>query len=621
MSLEEKEKELYGMSAKGDGQIVDLNALREEAAPKQEEEPESAWGFNKPKITDFEEETSSKVASKVGFFTKFAFWILIAAVLVGGGFLYYFISQYSKSKDLALDVKAPGKIMVAKPFEISVDVENKSQNILKQAKISIKLPDGVISLDNKNPDIQTYEEAVGDLNSQAIVRKKYKAVILKDEQSIKKFDIVFSYIPENLNTRFEKAKTIEITAEQSAIAVNLTTPQKVFNGEIFEMGVSYQNLSDFDFENARLQVVYPNGFTFKESSTSSSVSNNIWKFDRVSKNDGEKNISIKGSLRGADQSFFEIKSQFFAVFNQREYVISEKSANLSIASSPISLAIVANNSPEYISAQGDNLNYQVSYRNNTDVGLTDVVIKLKLSGEMYDFKTLQSNGSFDSINNTITWNAGNIPEFKLLPQNAQGTVSFNIMTKQEYPIKRMFDKNFILKVSGEINSPTVPYNVSSDKTFGLASLETKVRGYAELNAVLETLKGPNPPKVNKPTTYNVKLVIKNYSTDIKDIKVTTLLQSGVKWLNVVKSNSDTIPLYNERTGEVEWQIPKMPATKGVIGIPLEASFQVEGTPNITQAGQQFLILGQTTFNATDEFTNLPMTGKTDVLKTAQNAVN
>ena len=620
MSLEEKEKELYGMAAQKAEDAVDLRK-KEISQEDGGEQFENAWGDNAAKITDFPESVASKVVRKASFYGKISFWLIVFVALAGVGFTYYFLNQYSKSKDLNFDVEAPSKVMVARPFEITIDLDNKSQNTLGQGQIMIKLPDGMISLDNNNPDMMLVSDGVGDLNPNGTAQKTYKLVILKDEQSIKKLDITFSYVPQNLNTRFEKEKTIEILADQPAVSLNLTTPQKVFNGETFEMGAAYQNISDYNFENLRLQMVYPQNFSYKDSSPTSTLSNNSWSLGSLASGSGEKDISIKGALSGVDQSFSEIKAQLYATFGQKEYLINEKSASLSIAASPLSLSLLANGDANYAASYNDSLRYQVFYKNNTDVGLNDVVIKVKLSGEMFDFSSLHTNGSFDSVSNTITWNASNISDLKLLQQNAQGEVDFDIKTKATYPIRRISDKNYTLKASGEIDSPTVPYNVSSDKTVGLANLETKVKGYAEISATLQRVKGLYPMQVNKSTDFNVKILIKNYATDIKDVSVKTNLLSGVKWLNVVKSNTDTIPSYNDRTGEIIWQIPQIPATKGVISTPVEADFQIEVTPNITQLNQLVSVMAGLNLTATDAFTNLPMESRTEILRVDSNVVN
>jgi len=192
-----------------------------------------------------------------------------------------------------------------------------------------------------------------------------------------------------------------------------------------------------------------------------------------------------------------------------------------------------------------------------------------------------------------------------------------------YPIKKLSDKDFILKVAAEISSPTVPYYVASDKTIGLADFETKVVGAAIIssqaffrdNASGIINKGSLPPKVNMPTNFTIHWQITNYSTDIKNVEVKAYLQSGVRWTNNVKSNISSMPTYNERTQEVVWQINNIAATKGIISQPIEAIFQVEATPNVAQVGENLPLLSQTILRAVDEFVNVDLTASALSLNT------
>jgi len=65
-----------------------------------------------------------------------------------------------------------------------------------------------------------------------------------------------------------------------------------------------------------------------------------------------------------------------------------------------------------------------------------------------------------------------------------------------------------------------------------------------------------------------------------------------------------LPSYDERTQEVVWNIDKILATKGIISSPVEAIFQVEATPNVTQTGTNMPLLGQTTIRASDDFNKI-----------------
>ncbi len=611
MSLKDVEKKLYGFSKKEEKK--EEKKTESPFVEEEKKELKNDWEDLDKNVTF--DSGQNKISKKIGVFTKTTFWIAVALFLVLAGFVYYFISQFNKTKDFRFEIKGPSKVMIARPFEISIELENKSKSTLKQPEILIMLPESVISLDS-NGDKQIIKENLGSIESGALVQKRYNLAIIKDEGLIKKIDVSFSYFPPDIKTRFEKKKAIEIEAGQPAISVNMSTPQKIFNSEDLEIVLDYKNLSDYDFKNVKLQMVYPNNFIFKNTTASTTSGNNVWVFNDLPAS-SHGNFIIKGLLQGPDQSFYEIKSQLFVTFNNKEYLISEKTANLVIASSPLSLFINLKDNPNYVASPGEDLTYRLFYKNNTDVGLTDAVIKAKVNGMMYDFTTTRTNGNFDSVNNVIIWNASNVPALKLLEPGKEGYVEFSIKTKENYPIKRMFDNNFVLKVQAEITSPTVPYNVSSDESVGLASLETKIRGNIEVSASYEILKGSYPPKAGQTTTFAVKWSIKNYSTNVKNAEVKTYLQSGAKWLNIVRSDAGSIPSYNERTGEIIWTIDRILATKGVINKSLEAVFDIEITPNIIQKGQLLPILGDTEISAEDEFTGVRLTNKIKNLTTDQ----
>jgi len=332
----------------------------------------------------------------------------------------------------------------------------------------------------------------------------------------------------------------------------------------------------------------------------------------------ENNVSIKGNIVGPENIFFDMEAKIFIELEGKEYPLIGKTANLGIASSPLSLSIVPNNDPNFVAFPGDTINYSVNYANNTEDNLQDAVIKVKVSGAMFDFASYQGNGFFDSNSNTVIWNASQEPGLKNLSPGAKGTVSFSFKTKAIYPIKKLSDKNFSLKAEGEISSPTVPYYISSDKTIGVNSVETKIGGRTEISAYAEyNKKGPYPPQVNKPTRYLVHWIIKNYATDKKDVKIKAVLQSGASWTGAVVANIDTdgLPTYNERTQEVSWSIGRVIANKGVAGKPRETTFEVEIAPSISQVNAPLPILSATQFTATDEFTNLQVDTGADTLQT------
>lgn len=609
MSLEELEKKLYGLDRKDDAERREL--------PKKEQYE------NEPVVQTSWEKEAEPVAQEekgkgMGTGIKVAFWGGIIALLAVGGAAYYYISEYYKTKDLVFDAQTVEKVLIGRPFDVTVDVENKSQAILRQGKILVRLPDGVVQIGN-DTEKQTIEEEVGDVAAGESIEKKYTLVIVKDEQSTKKVETNFSYLPQNINTRFERDKTLEVNVDQSAITLNFTTPQKVFSTENFDMSIQYHNISDMEFKDAKIKLVTAKGFVYKDASIKPELGNDSWNIASLPP-EAENTIAVKGSLEGVGQESFEIKAQVVEMLNGKEYVINEKVANLGIASSPLSLEILANNNPQYIAKPGETVSYVLHYKNNTEVGLNDAVIKATVKGEMFDITSLRTKGSFDSITNTLTWTAASNPELKLLNPGAEGTVDFTIPIKTGYPISRMFDKNFTVKVGAEIDSPTVPYNVASDRTVGFANSEVKISGDISISDAADRVKVLPALQANKPTKYTVTWTIRNYSTDMTGVRVVSGLQPGVKWLGGIKSNSGTDPVYNDRTGELEWKIDKIIATKGAIGIPTQVTFQIEVTPNVTQVGAVLDLTKDVTLTATDGFTGEAVSRSLKGLQTGEPVV-
>ncbi|MEK9154456.1 MAG: hypothetical protein AAB596_00045 [Patescibacteria group bacterium] len=612
MALEDLEKKLYNQKSPEES---DLKKRAEISADLKTDKDKSNESLQDVKSWhDEKKENSSKMPNifmKIGQIGKWLFWILLIVVLglaaLSGLYLY---DYFSTDREVILSASAPSSVMVGVPFELMINFDNSSQDILKDADFSIFLPEGTAII-GQGADKRTFSKKIGDIEAGLGFQEKINLIALGSNEAVRNFNISFSY-SSVLKSRFEKKRNVEVLAREPGIKLDLTTPEKVLNNEEFETKIRYENVSDINIEEANLKIILPPNFSIKEIKPADFFGKNL---DNLAINGLKKSqsgeIYLKGKIIGPEQSFFEVKAQIEVGFSSNIYLISEKTASISIAPSPLSLAISLNESPNYVAYPNGILKYKLTYKNNTDVGLSDVVIKAKLSGEMFDFSSLKTTGSFDSRDSTLSWSAANVSQLRLLPTNEYGSVDLEIKTKPDYPIKRLNDKNFILKVDAEISSPTVPYYVAADKTIGLTNLETKIGGriiiepqvYFNDSSLGVSNKGVLPPKINQPINFTIHWIIKNYSTDVKDVSVKAYLQPGVRLTGIIKSNIETVPTYNERTQEINWLIPKIAATKGAIRIPAEAIFQIEALPNITQAGREMPLVGQTEIRAIDEFTN------------------
>lgn len=595
MSLEELEKELYEGR-----EIKRKRRVRVTELPGEEELVRKQWGESDVKQT-----------------TKKTKWGLIIGVVVGfliiigaaGAFLYF---RLAGSRNITLEVALPADVQVGVPFRAVVNYGNNSGNIIRNAKLNLELPSGVVLLGGLEGQLVITKD-IGDIGDGSLSQELYNLVVVSGENSIKEFSARLSYQPQGLGSVFEERDQASLSVKEPGVSIDLVMPTQILSGEQFAIQVKYRNISPTDFSGLRLQLDYPSNFEYKNSTLSPNTGNSLWILgDLPSGSEGE--FTVNGVVYGLSNSFFNISARLTMTLLGRTYEINRRAGSLSIAPSPLEFSLTLQGDQNYVSRLDDSLTYVLNYKNNSGVGLADVIVTAKLIGDMFDFATLprEAGLDFNSITNTITWNAARVPILRILSAGQSGSLSFTIRTKKEFPIRRLGDKNFTLKVEAQIESPTVPPGVAAAKTVSLAQIENKVAGKLDIlsqaffrdasSGILNS--GPMPPKVNQATQYTVHWKLTNYSTDMRNIEVRTFLEPGVNWTGQVKSNIDSQPVFNERTREVVWLIDSISATKGVIGLPTEAIFQVQATPSIIHLNKYQPLIGQTTVRAFDTFVNL-----------------
>lgn len=547
--------------------------------------------------------------------------ILVALTVIVVGFFY---SRKPQGPNVGLQFKQSGPVLLGDDqFVFSVSSSNYSDSILKDVKLSLELPDGVSFL-GQSEGQRVMEQDIGDMGPGSIEQKSFKLIVTSGPNALKHLVAKLSYDTGVGSSVYETSAATDIMIGEPAVSLNITAPQSVLNGQNFDLQLHYANNTPHAFKNLQLKVSYPPFFQFKSSSMQSEVgSSNSWDLGTLPAG-SNGTISITGSVVGQEGSNFSINGTLSADFLGETYEINTaQSANTTIAQAPLSLAVEVNNGSDYVANLGDALNYVLNYTNNSPVVMQNVAVSVKLTGDMYDFTSLNPDVPFNSLQKKITWFAGNTPQLLNIAPGQNGSIQFTIKLKNAFPIRLLSDKNYTVRADGQIQSPTVPPNTSADKTISVASITNKIGGKIDLvsaaywrdaaSGILNS--GPYPPKVNQPTQYTIHWKITNYATDVTNITVSGFLQAGVRFTGIVKSNMSTQPSYDQNSGLITWQIPALPATKGVIGSPAEAIFQVEATPSTNQINQSMPLLGEAKLTATDSFVNTTLQDISQALDT------
>jgi len=602
MSLGDVEKRLYEKEFK---------ALKKEKLKKGEDdfknrnEGVNYFGFKKK----FEKFSQSEDRDKMPNWRKWLAWFAVVVFLVSAGVAgFYFVSSFrSEGVRVKLDFQEE-KIYFGVPFKASVSVINSSGKLIDNSSVSIILPEGVFFAGERK-DQRVLIKEMGKVESGSLVKKEFDLVADFSDKSDISVEAFLEYETGSVGSRFEEKDSKNLVIEDTAVFIEPKVPEKVFSGEEFEIGITAKKLFEDDLDGVKIKFEYPDKFNLV------SLEGDF--------NEGGKEISpradfeeeeykVRGNIVAPFGSFFEMKAVVEREFLGVKYKVFETSKGFSVQSSPLSLDVFVNNSSDMTAKSGDFLKYTLVYENNTSVGLRDIIIKADLSGEMFDFSGILTEGSFNSSSKTISWNASINRGLFFLNAGTSGTVSFNIPVKKDYPISKVSDKNFTLLVEASIESPTVPEEIGALRTIGLNSLEIKVGGeigidtkvfYRDADSGIVNT-GVWPPEVEKESQFTVHWLLTNYSTDVNDVVIKAFLAPGVSWTGNVKSNIASLPEYNERTQEVIWKMDKVSATKGIVSNPIEATFQIEAVPSSLLLNKYMPLIGKTSVSAKDSFTGM-----------------
>lgn len=606
MALKDIEKELYGADS---GQGEEKDYLLDLSQPKVDEELKQ-WERKKP-IGAVPIEKKKKVQSD--FYQKrktpFGLYIFVLFLIIILGFLGMSVYQKFTGGSSGVDVSfnTPEEILIFDSFELQVEYANNSKNLLRGATLVLELPTDFRSLDGENSSLIKRE--LGDLATNSKNSEIFNVLAVGEQNRVAKFKAYIQYNIPGFTSRFEKAEEISLNVSGQALGLDIVLPEKALAGEEFVFVIKYFNNTSKEIPGFKIDAIYPLGFEFLGSNIPPTTGQNEWSLGDLSPK-GEGKIEIKGKVSGNSGAFFDFGGKIGIFSNEKFFDLGQKTAGLTILDSPLRL-FIDSSVKNGIIRPGENITYTINYQNNTEIALEEVIIKTSLDGEMFDLSSIKTEGYFDSGTKRVIWNAGNTPELRLIDRGNSGEVSFSVKVSPNYPIRKVGDKNFTLKVKSQLETTSVPVGIDLNKTTSSAQSEVKVAGkidflsYALFRDAPSGIvnKGSLPLSVGKATNFTIHFKLVNYSDDMKDIVLRTALPQGVSWTDQLAGDfGNEPPIYNERTGEVEWKINELPAGVGVVLPAKELIFQVAFTPSVNQIGTTPLILKQTNFSAINDWT-------------------
>ena len=552
--------------------------------------------------------------------------VIIAAICIAVGAIFWGRHSFSRAK-VEIDIETPEDIASGEEVILTIVYKNNNPVNLNDAYLIIDYPSGVFSSEGK----ETYQEQrnLGTISRKSQGKEEFKVRFIGQEGTAKNLAVKLNYQPQNITSRFENSFSSRIEINSVLIGINIEGPEKSVASHEANYFIKYENKTDNDISNLKMELVYSDDFEFKNADPSPEPveGKNVWQINLL-RSDESQMINLMGILKGEEgedkvltATIGKMENDIFLQYSQIEYITK-------ITPSPVEVSLKIKKMEEECHIDpGQELNYEIEFKNNTDVALGELILKVYFQDNIFDFKTLNLGnvGFFDSRKNVIIWSGAEIPALALLAPGQIDKVNFSIKIKESLPIFNYNDKNFQASALTEIETLTVPAKFSVPKLSfeqelickinSELSLKAKVYYYEPGPGILNT--GPIPPRVDYLTTYTVHWQITNTSNDLENVRVTTTLPQGITWSDYyINKVAGSQLYYNERTKEVVWEIDKVPAGAGVVLPVYELVFQIGFRPSINQIGERPILINESLVEGKDKFTGITLEDSSPIVNTS-----
>lgn len=557
--------------------------------------------------------------SGMAFATKFligsALFFVLAAL--GAGFFFFSGSNYISTQNIDLQVVAPALINGGTAASVQFIIQNRNQAELQLADLVVDYPEG--TRDPKNPTKSLSHErlSIGTIESGRQIKLTSGAIFYGGEGSTQTIKATLEYSVAGSNAVFAKEAQAQVTLGSSPVSVRVDSPQEAIAGEPFTLTITVQSNAQEPVQNVVVQGQYPFGFSVQTTAPRADAGGTLWRLGTMAPG-ATQTITVRGGIDGQDGD--ERVFRFLAGTNADQTASKVAVPFLSV---PTTLTVrrpfitgsilIEGQSGSKISAPaGKALQGTVVWQNNLSEGVSDVQLKLKLSGAPLDKSSIEpGSGFYQSSDNSITWTSAQDPSLAQVPPGGQGTLNFSFATLSPGTGGVVYQNptvSLMLGVSAaRAGESGVPETVQSAATtqVSLASAVALVSKAMHYTGPY-TNSGPMPPRSGSQTNYTVQWSVKNSSNALGNASVSTVLPPYVSFV----AGQEGIT-YESGSRTVRWALGDVPAGAGYsLGAKI-ASFQIALTPSDSQVGQSPQLTGTAQLQGTDRFAQVGVSASAD----------
>ncbi|MBI2642479.1 MAG: hypothetical protein HYW97_01410 [Candidatus Wildermuthbacteria bacterium] len=519
----------------------------------------------------------------------FLFLILTALAIGVLGFWFWERNSYSK-EILRLEIIAPSQATMGEEITYTVKWKNNGNASLEKASLVFEYPQG--SLPSQGEALRI-NQSLTEVYPGQEETLQFKARLFGKEGDVKEAKAFLSYTPKNLTAKYESETKGTTVISFVPLNFELDLPSRTESDQQFNFALNYFSNSEFPLSNLRIKIEYPEGFIFKDA-LPKSLGENEWKVGLLNKTEGGR-ISVRGSLQGKLEELKVFKASLGSWKEGEFTLLKEVTKGIVMAEPQLHITQLINgNTPPAVSP-GDLLHYEVTFKNVSPRDLENLFLIVSLEGKAFDYGSLRSPvGLFQPGDNSIVWEARDVPKLRFLGRGDSGKVEFWIHTRKTLEPFTLDDKNLVLKSKVALSDLRDELEIRVNSKLAInqkAFYQDEVFGN----------EGPLPPRAGEKTTYTVTWEAQNLFNDVKNAKVKAILPQNVELTGRVFPDNSALT-FDSVSREVVWLPGDLLAGTGTISPAASVAFQIAFIPTPSQRGSSAKLIGEAQITGDDTWT-------------------
>ncbi len=554
-------------------------------------------------------------------------WLSIMIALVGaamvvlaiGGGVRWAVRPFQQpSQGFGLTIRGPSQAALGREETYEIVWNNETHEVIDHGEIRVGLPQDFVLTSATpapaDPTVRLWKIGRLELGGRGTIQVKGFFVGALGTQTA--VQAIGTYRPVRGIRDVEASAVQSVTYSDTVLSGNILTPATIVSGDTVTIRYVVANLGKQMMSGLSARVQMPSGFlpgTVASSTRVDLSSREIW----FPVGDLAPNTFFTAPVMGSFASGISGDLVFQGEAGRRSpegafLPAQHTESHVSVLGGDLIVHAVVNGSDADQTIQpGEPLRLTLAYQNTSPEVLKDVALEVGLESRVDGVSATGTTlihwsdieDSTGGVSTTkarvqiIRYDKRVVPAFAEFASQAEGTIELGLPTRSVASGTK--DAVVIISVQGTVgklrgtNAPrTVRARPMAVRYRTDADLTVEARYFTEEGAPVGS--GPLPPVAGKTTAYRLTWRVSKTLHALSDVRVTAVLPKIGAWSNKTLVDSGSLT-YDPATRTVQWTMPQMPEGVGA----LEASFEIQLTPQTIDIGRFAALLGETTFQARD----------------------